>query len=458
MDSGFLERMNTLLANGEVPGLFERDEHTTLMTQCKEGAQRQGLMLDSNEELYKWFTNQVMKNLHVVFTMNPSSDGLKDRAATSPALFNRCVLNWFGDWSDNAFYQVGKEFTNKMDLDVPTWRAPDYFPVACTMLSLPPQHRDAVVNAMVYVHQSLHKTNSKIIKRGGHVMAITPRHFLDFIQHFVKLYNEKRSGLEEEQLHINVGLNKIAETVAQVEEMQKSLAVKSADLDKKNLEANEKLKQMVKDQQEAEKQKTQSIEISRLVEQQTKDISAKRSEVMKDLERVEPAVIEAQNAVKNIKRQHLVEVRSLANPPPILRMALEAICTLLGENVPDWKAIRSVTMKDNFIPSIVNFDTEQISDDVRKIMNDRYLSNPDFNFEKVNRASLACGPMVKWCIAQLEYSDMLSRVDPLRQELKSLEDAAVVKKAEAEKIIANFGQIKSKLCLMLIEIFSNINS
>jgi len=160
MDSSFLERMNTLLANGEVPGLFEGDEHTTLMTQCKEGAQRQGLMLDSNEELYKWFTNQVMKNLHVVFTMNPSSDGLKDRAATSPALFNRCVLNWFGDWSDNAFYQVGKEFTIKMDLDVPTWRAPDYFPVACSFLSMPPQHRDAVVNAMVFVHQSLHKITS----------------------------------------------------------------------------------------------------------------------------------------------------------------------------------------------------------------------------------------------------------------------------------------------------------
>jgi hypothetical protein len=33
----------TLLANGEVPGLFEGDEMTTLMTQCKEGAQREGL-------------------------------------------------------------------------------------------------------------------------------------------------------------------------------------------------------------------------------------------------------------------------------------------------------------------------------------------------------------------------------------------------------------------------------
>lgn len=52
------------------------------------------------------FTGQVMRNLHVVFTMNPSSEGLKDRAATSPALFNRCVLNWFGDWSDGALFQV----------------------------------------------------------------------------------------------------------------------------------------------------------------------------------------------------------------------------------------------------------------------------------------------------------------------------------------------------------------
>lgn len=41
------------------------------------------------------------------------------------------------------------------------------------------------------------------------------------------------------------------------------------------------------------------------------------------------------------------------------------------------------------------------SDDVRDKMKTRYLSNPDYNFEKVNRASLACGPMVKWAIAQV---------------------------------------------------------
>ena len=39
----------------------------------------------------------------------------------------------------------------------------------------------------------------------------------------------------------------ITETVAQVVEMQKSLAVKTAEPETKNREAKEKLKQMVKD-------------------------------------------------------------------------------------------------------------------------------------------------------------------------------------------------------------------
>lgn len=125
-------------------------------------------------------------------------------------------------------------------------------------------------------------------------MAITPRHYLDFIHHFVKLYSEKRSDLEEQQLHLNVGLNKIAETVEQVEEMQKSLAVKSQELQAKNEAANTKLKQMFKDQQEAEKKKVQSQEIQLKLSEQTIKIEEKRKYVMADLAQVEPAVIDAQ--------------------------------------------------------------------------------------------------------------------------------------------------------------------
>lgn len=57
-----------------------------------------------------------MRNLHVVFTMNPSANGLRDRASTSPALFNRCVLDWLGDWSLDAYYHVASELTQGVDM------------------------------------------------------------------------------------------------------------------------------------------------------------------------------------------------------------------------------------------------------------------------------------------------------------------------------------------------------
>ena len=35
LSSGFLEAMNALLASGEVPGLFEGEELSTLMANCR---------------------------------------------------------------------------------------------------------------------------------------------------------------------------------------------------------------------------------------------------------------------------------------------------------------------------------------------------------------------------------------------------------------------------------------
>ncbi|CAP31232.1 Protein CBR-DHC-1 [Caenorhabditis briggsae] len=434
LDTGFLERLNTLLANGEVPGLFEGDEHTTLMTQIKEGAQRQGLILDSHDELYKWFTQQVMRNLHVVFTMNPSGSGLRERASTSPALFNRCVLNWFGDWSDNALYQVGSELTRTMDLDRTDYEGSVHLTGSCDLIPSQPTYRDAVVNTLCLVHQTVKKFNDMEMKKGHRVMACTPRHFLDFIKQFMAVFHEKRSDLEEEKIHLNIGLNKISETEEQVEELQKSLHLKRKELEEKKEAANLKLKEMLGDQQKAEEEKKFSEQLQKELAEQLKQMAEKKTVVESDLAQVEPAVAEAQTAVQGIKKSQLVEVKSMSSPPVTVKLTLEAICILLGEQVgTDWKAIRQVMMKEDFMTRILQFDTESLTPQILSQM-ERYIQNPDWEFEKVNRASVACGPMVKWARAQLLYSTMLHKVEPLRNELKRLEKEAA-KKTEEGKVV-----------------------
>ena len=435
LDSGFLERMNTLLANAEVPGLFEGDEFASLMTACKEGAQRQGLLLDSQEELYKWFTQQIVKNLHVVFTMNPPEDGLSSKAATSPALFNRCVLNWFGDWSDQALFQVGSELTQSVDLDRANYQPPDTLEVEYSDLELPPSHRDAVVNAMVFVHHSMHKWNHKLQLQQGRTTFLTPRHFLDFVAQYVRLFNEKREDLEEQQRHLNVGLEKLRDTVQKVSDLRVSLASKKTQLERKDAEANEKLQRMIADQREAEQRKATSLTIRKNLDKQEEEVAKRKAVVNADLEKAEPAVLEAQESVSNIKRQHLTEVRSMGNPPAGVKLALDAVCTLLGHRIENWKSIQAIVRKDDFIASIVGYDNErQMTRNLRVKMQNEFLSKEDFTYERVNRASKACGPLVQWVAAQVNYSAILDRVGPLREEAEQLEEQTLQTKAEAQAI------------------------
>lgn len=446
LDSGFLERMNTLLANAEVPGLFEGDEFASLMTACREGAQRQGLLLDSQEELYKWFTQQIVKNLHVVFTMNPPEDGLSSKAATSPALFNRCVLNWMGDWSDQALFQVGYELTQSVDLDKPDFVAPDSIPVAYRGLSLPALHRDTVVNSMVYIHYSLHRFNTRLQKQQGRTTFLTPRHYLDFVAQYVRLFNEKREDLEEQQRHLNVGLEKLRETVDKVRDLRASLAQKKSQLEKKDAEANEKLQRMVADQREAEQRKAASLEIQVALEKQEREVAKRKEIVLSDLAKAEPAVIEAQKSVSNIRKQHLTEVRSMSNPPAGVRLALESVCTLLGHKVDSWKTIQNIIRRDDFIASIVNYDNEkQMTRGLRNKMQNDYLSKEEFTFERANRASKACGPLVQWVEAQVNYSAILDRVGPLREEVDQLEDQALQTKAEALAIENTINNLENSI-------------
>src|ERR1700761_3726160 len=150
------------------------------------------------------------------------------------------------------------------------------------------------------------------------------------INHYVSLFTEKRAELEEQQRHLHVGLDKLRDTVTQVEELRKSLAIKRSQLEAKDAEANEKLKRMVANQQEAEQKKSASIEIQAALVEQDKHIKQRQAIAEADLAEAEPAVIEAQTAVSNIKKQHLQEVRGMANPPEAVKLAMESVCTILG--------------------------------------------------------------------------------------------------------------------------------
>ena len=66
-------------------------------------------------------------------------------------------------------------------------------------------------------------------------------------------------------------------------------------------------------------------------------------------------------AVQGIRKKDIQEIKGMKNPPPAVKMAVESICTLLGAKFNDWRSILAIIVKDDFVPSIVNFDTDSIT-------------------------------------------------------------------------------------------------
>ena len=278
------------------------------------------------------------------------------------------------------------------------------------------------------------------------------------INHYVRLFTEKKEELEEQQRHLNVGLDKLRDTVSQVEDLRKSLAIKRSQLEAKNAEANLKLRQMVADQQEAEAKKAASIEIQAALESQDEYIRQRQEIVQADLAQAEPAVLEALAAVGNIKKQHLSEVRSMANPPETVKLAMESACSMLGHHIDSWRTVQTVIRREDFIPSIQHFDTTKMSKALRDKMLREYISKPAFNYETVNRASRACGPLVQWVIAQVRFGEILDKVAPLREEVASLEEQAETTKQQAQLVTdtvaeleASIAQYKEEYALLISE-------
>lgn len=444
LDSSFLERINTLLANAEIPGLFEGDDFTALMSLCKDSATREGFVFETYNDLYAWFTKQVATNLHVVFTMNPPKNGGSSKATTSPALFNRCVLNWMGDWNHQALYQVSNEFTALIDLEQ-AYTCPISFHPIYTEIKAPFSFRDIVLDFFIFIHESATKLNDQIGAKLLQTSFITPRQFIDFVTNFSKIYNEKRSQLEDRQRHLIVGLERLRDTFDQVEKLRKSLDIKKAELEIKTNQANEKLKKMVEDQQEAENKRATSVEIQKALAEKNIAIEERKHIAQAELAQAEPAVIEAQESVSSIKKQHLTEVRSMGNPPAAVKLAMESVCILLGFKVDSWKTVQTILRRDDFISSIVNYDTKKLNANIREEINNSYLSDPNYTFEIVNRASKACGPLVNWVMAQVSYATILEKVGPLRNELKTLEASAAATEIKAAETNAMIEELETSI-------------
>lgn len=98
--------------------------------------------------------------------------------------------------------------------------------VRCAVQDLPLQseeHPDlvsGVVSASVFIHQSVERTSATFLAELRRAAYVTPTSYLELLNTFSKLLDERRETLGKTRGRLAVGLDKLASTAVAVEGMQ----------------------------------------------------------------------------------------------------------------------------------------------------------------------------------------------------------------------------------------------
>merc|ERR1719482_1093730 len=238
---GFLEYMNSILATGEIAGLFQKDERDGMCGEVRNDYVKDFPGADESlTNLYAYFLDRLKDNLHIVFCFSPVNAKFPIRAQKFPAVFSNVNINWFLPWPEEALIAVSSTFLETYNIDAT------------------PEKKRGLYELMGVFQAKVGQLCEIYLSRMRKYVYVTPKSYLCFIDAYKGLYQIKYEDVNIQERSVNMGLLKLNEAVVQVDAMKIDLAEEEKNL-KVAEEATNKL--LVKVQSETAKAEKKAAEV-----------------------------------------------------------------------------------------------------------------------------------------------------------------------------------------------------
>ncbi|XP_069495113.1 cytoplasmic dynein 2 heavy chain 1 isoform X2 [Ambystoma mexicanum] len=394
----FLEMINSLLSSGEVPGLYALEELEPLLSPLKDQASEDSF----TGPVFNYFTYRIQQNLHIVLIMDCTNPNFTINCESNPALYKKCLVQWMEGWSDRSmkkipgmlFSEAHSQGAGKTDKD----------------------HKKKSSGESDFLKTFL------MIHESCKAYGATPSRYMTFLHIYNAMYNGKKNELTKRHSHLQAGVSKLNEAKALVDELKSKAGEQSILLKTKQAEADAALQEITVSMQNASDQKTEMEKIKQKIAEEAVKIEERKVKIESELKEVQPLVNEAKLAVGNIKPESLSEIRSLRMPPDVIRDILEGVLRLMGIFDTSWVSMKSFLAKRGVREDIATFDVRNISKEIRASVEELLTQNKaSFEPKNAKRASTAAASLAAWVKANVQYSHVLERIQPLEKEQAGLE-------------------------------------
>ncbi|XP_070535810.1 dynein axonemal heavy chain 6-like isoform X2 [Ptychodera flava] len=420
----FLEDINNILNSGEVPNLFEPDEHERIIMSVRPKAKEAGIPEGSRDEIYSYFINRVRSNLHIVLCMSPVGDAFRSRCRMFPSLVNCCTIDWFTEWPREALQSVSQSFFEQVDLGADELKA-------------------KICEMCVEIHTSVSDMAEKFYAELRRRYYTTPTSYLELINLYLSMLSEKKKQLVSARNRIKTGLDKILETNTLVAEMEVTLTALKPELEQKSKDTDALMERLAIDQEEADKVRKVVMEDEAMARVKAEETQAIADDAQRDLDEALPALEAANKALDSLDKSDISEIKAFTKPPEMVMTVMEAVCIILNVK-PDWASAKSLLGDPNFLKRLVEYDKDNIPESVLRKLK-KYIDNPKFVPEIVEKTSKACKSMCMWVRAMDLYARVFRTVEPKRQKLAAAEAELAATMAVLKEKQDKLASVESKI-------------
>ncbi|XP_044910410.1 dynein axonemal heavy chain 6 isoform X5 [Felis catus] len=394
----FLEDINNILNSGEVPNLFEKDELEQVLAATRPRAKEVGISEGNRDEVFQHFISRVRQKLHIVLCMSPVGEAFRSRCRMFPSLVNCCTIDWFVQWPREALLSVSKTFFSSVDAGKEEMKE---------KLSL----------MCVNIHLSVSNMAERYYMELRRRYYTTPTSYLELINLFLTMLSEKKKQLVSARDRVKNGLTKLLETNVLVDKMKLELSALEPILFQKSQDVEALMEKLAVDQENADQVRSIVQEDEATAKVKAEETQAIADDAQRDLEEALPALDAANKALDSLDKADISEIRVFTKPPDMVMTVMEAISILLNAK-PDWPTAKQLLGDSNFLRRLLEYDKENIKPQILAKLQ-KYINNPDFVPEKVEKVSKACKSMCMWVRAMDLYSRVVKEVEPKRQKLRA---------------------------------------
>lgn len=114
----FLEDVNNILNNGEIPNLFSTPEDYNNMIEAMKDSVKGDSKFNNfgDPELFALFSERCRNNIHVLLAFSPIGEDFRRRLRMFPSIVNCTTIDWFLPWPKDALSSVAYYFLEEVDL------------------------------------------------------------------------------------------------------------------------------------------------------------------------------------------------------------------------------------------------------------------------------------------------------------------------------------------------------